>query len=85
MNFNIDIIRKNKIELLDCQVEIVLKSLEYYCYSANFLFDRHRKYESKETNLEISIITDTYHQIMNQFANSKSENKILHQDFKKVS
>lgn len=77
MKFDLDTIRKNKIELLDCQCEVVLKSLEYYCYSANFLFDRHRKYTSKDDELKIALITDTYHQIMNQFDNSKSNNKIV--------
>ena len=86
MKFDIDTIRKNKIELLDCQCEIVLKCLEYYCYSANFLFDRRRGYTSKEDELKISIITDTYNQIQNQFAKSKSENKITNlENLKKVS
>lgn len=76
MNFDIDTIRKNKIELLDCQVEIVLKSLQYYCYSANFMFDRHRKYTTKDDELKISLITDTYHQISIQFAKSKNAQKI---------
>ena len=86
MKLDIDTIRKNKIELLDCQCEIVLKCLEYYCYSANFLFDRHRGYTLKEDELKISLITDTYHQIQNQFAESKSENIITNlENFKKVS
>lgn len=76
MNFNLDTIRNNKIELLDCQVEIVLKSLQYYCYSANFMFDRHRKYTTKDDEFKISLITDTYHQISTQFDRSKGKQKI---------
>ena len=75
MNFDIDTIRNVRIELLDCQVEIVLKSLEYYCYSANFLYERHGKFTKKDDELKISLITDTYHQIMHQLANSKVNDK----------
>lgn len=86
MNFDTDKIRNNKIELLDCQVEIVLKCLEYYCYSANFLYDRHRKYTTKDDELKIALITDTYHQILNQFSDSKSNNKITNlKHFEKIS
>lgn len=86
MKLNLDTIRKNRIELLDCQCEIVLKSLEYYCYSANFLYDRNKKYTSREDELKISLVTDTYHQILNQFSKSKSVNKITNLDgIKKVS
>jgi hypothetical protein len=69
-------IQYHQIKLLDCQVEIILKCLEYYCYSANFMFDRNKKYTTKEDNIRISIITDTYEQISLQFANSKSNNKM---------
>lgn len=70
-------IHKNKISLLDCQVEVVLKCLEYYCYSANFLLERHGKYTSKEDSQKIALITDTYYQISNQFASSKVDKKII--------
>ena len=82
----LDSVKKNKIELLDCQCELVLKCLEYYCYSANFLYDRNRKYTSREDELKISLITDTYHQISSQIANSKANNKITDlEKLKKVS
>ncbi len=83
MKFDLDTIRKNKIELLDCQCEIVLKSLEYYCYSANFLYDRNRKYTSREDELKIALVTDTFHQISKQFAESKNKNKIIQIEKKK--
>ena len=81
MEFNIDSIRKNKIELLDCQVEVVLKCLEFYCYTANFMNNRKHKYESVAENFKICLITDTYHQIMRQFSISESENPIKNNTF----
>ena len=33
LDFDIDIIRKNNIELLDCQVDLILRSLEFYSYT----------------------------------------------------
>lgn len=68
-------IDSTRLELLDCQVEIVLKSMEYYCYSANFLFERNGKYTSKNDELKISLVTDTYNQIMFQLAKSRKLNK----------
>lgn len=86
MNYNKDTISKITIELLDCQVEVVLKSLEYYCYSANFLFNRHKKYTTRDDELKIALVTDTYHQISNQISNSKSNGKILKiKKFEKIS
>ena len=86
MKYNFDDTHNNKIELLDCQIEIVLKCLEYYCYSANFLYNRHKKYTTKDDEFKISLITDTYHQISNQFANSRINNNITNiKNSKKVS
>ena len=33
LDFDIDSIRKNKIELLDCQIDLILRSLEFYNYT----------------------------------------------------
>ena len=86
MKCDIDPIRKNDIELMDCQCEIILKCMEYYCYSANFLFERNGKYTSREDERKISLITDTYHQFSTQFANSKLKNKNSNlKKFKKIS
>lgn len=81
-----DNIRKCTIELLDCQCDIVLKCLEYYCYSANYLFQRNRKYTLKDDELKIALITDTYHQISSQIAEERLQNKSTNlENFKKVS
>jgi len=69
-------INNNKIELLDCQVDLVLKCLEFYSYMYQFMYPRSGKSETKEENLKISLVTDTYHQILNQYKNPKIENDI---------
>ncbi len=83
MKIDFDNLERNNIELLGCQCEVVLKCLEYYCYSANFLFERNKKYTSREDELKISFITDTYHQISQQLGQTKSERK--NSKLKKVS
>lgn len=86
MNKQQDTVRKNTIELLDCQCDIVLKSLEYYCYSVNFLYDRKKKYTSGEEELKISLVTDTYHQIQNQIGKTKYKGIVMKLDeIKKIS
>lgn len=85
MNYESEKLKKCTIELLDCQCEIVLKSLEYYCYSVNFLYDRRKKNTSKENELRISLVTDTYHQIQNQLGKTKKNSLIIDLDeMKKV-
>lgn len=81
IDFDIDNIRKNNIELLDCQVDLILRSLEFYSYTYKFIYPRIGKNETKEENLRISLVTDTYEQILNQYSYSKNENQIY--EFKK--
>ena len=71
LDFDIENINKNKIELLNCQVDLILRSLEFYAYTYQFIYPRHGKSETLEENLRISLVRDTYHQITNQvnFAN----------------
>ena len=76
LDFDIDKIRKNKIELLDCQVDLILRSLEFYAYTYQFIYPRRHKSESKEENLRICLVRDTYEQILNQFGISKKQNPI---------
>ena len=57
------------IELLEGQLDIVLKSLEYHCYSANFLLDRKGKYTDTEDEKKIDLITNTYYKILSQLEN----------------
>jgi hypothetical protein len=75
MNFDIDTIRKNKIELLDCQIDLILRSLEFYSYTYQFICPRKGK-TSEEENLRISLVRDTYNQILKEFGESKSNNPI---------
>lgn len=75
MNFNINIIRKNNIELLDCQIDLILRSLEFYSYAYQFICPRKGKI-SEEENLRISLVRDTYNQILKQFGEAKVNNPI---------
>lgn len=77
LDFDIDSVRKNKIELLDCQVDLILRSLEFYSYTYQFIYPRRGKSETLEENLRISLVNDTYHQILFQFGYSKTENPII--------
>lgn len=77
LDFDTDSIRNNKIELLDCQVDLILKSLEFYCYTYEFIYPRTHKSKPTEENIRISLVTDTYEQILNQYNRSKKENPII--------
>ena len=78
LDFDINSIRKNHIELLDCQIDLILRSLEFYNYVYKFIYPRRGKSESLEENLRIALVNDTYEQILSQFERSKwSNNPIL--------
>ena len=66
LDFYIEKKEKNKIELLNCQVDLILRSLEFYAYTYQFIYPRRGKSETLEENLRISLVRDTYHQITNQ-------------------
>lgn len=88
MNFDINLIRKNKIELLDCQIDLILRSLEFYSYTYQFIYPRSNKSKTLEENLRISLVHDTYEQIQNEFGISKSKNPVvenLDNNFKKIA
>lgn len=92
LDFDINLIRKNKLELLDCQIDLILRSLEFYAHTYKFIYPRTGKSESKEENLRISLVRDTYEQILVEYNKSKKENainnKILDdfcEEFKKAS
>lgn len=76
LDFDIDNIKKNNIELLNCQVDLILRSLEFYCYTYSFIYPRSGKNNSKEENLRISLVRDTYHQILSQYKNTGNKNII---------
>lgn len=60
LDFDVENIRKNKIELLDCQVDLILRSLEFYAYTYEFIYPRFGDSVSKEENLRVSLVIDTY-------------------------
>ena len=80
IDFDADSIRNNKIELLDCQVDLILRSLEFYCHTYEFIYPRNHKSKSTEENLRITLVTDTYNQILAQYEKSKipDENKKIY-------
>lgn len=78
--------QKIKIELLDCQVDLVLKSLEMLSYMYGFIYPRSSKSKTNEENLRISMANDTYNQILNQLKNSEisAKNERVEKIFKKI-
>lgn len=63
--------------MLDCQVDLILRSLELYAHIYKFIYPRQGKAETKEENLRVCLVNDTYEQISNQFVKSKIENPVL--------
>lgn len=76
MKINFDDNNKNKIELMDCQVDLLLRSLEFYCYTYKFVYPRVGKSASNEENLRICFVRDTYHQILNQYGKNFEDSKV---------
>lgn len=88
LDFDIENINKNKIELLNCQVDLILRSLEFYAYTYQFIYPRHGKSETLEENLRISLVRDTYHQITSQLNLNEQiydNYNNFKKDFKKVA
>lgn len=67
---NINSTKKEKIELLDCQVELILNSLQLYMHINNFLSYPSKKSKNLTDNLFQSFISDTYEQILFQSKNA---------------
>ncbi len=76
LDFDTENIRKNELTLLDCQIDIILRSLEFYLHAYKFIYPRIGKSETDEENLRKALITDTYHQILYEYNNSKMNNPI---------
>lgn len=85
LDFDINSIRKNRIELLDCQIDLILRSLEFYSYTYTFIYPRTGKSESKEENLRKNLVRDTYNQILAEYNSSKEKNPINEFTEKKVA
>lgn len=88
IDFDINSIKKNKIELLNCQVDLILRSLEFYAYTYNYIYPRRGKSETLEENLRKNLVRDTYHQITSQLHLNEHQfdnyNKFK-KDFKKIA
>lgn len=54
---------KITIVLFECQISIILKALELYCYNINEKYDNRKISKSNDENSEKSLIYDTYHQL----------------------
>lgn len=76
LEFDTDLIRKNRIELLDCQVDLILNCLEMYCYMYQFISPHTKKSQTNEENLKLSLVRDTFEQILEQFNDSKELKQI---------
>lgn len=87
LEFDTKSAKKNKIELLDCQVDLILKSLEMVSYMYQFIYPRSQKTLTNEENLRISFVKDTFEQILNQYKNVENSTKIEIQEnyFKKFA
>lgn len=88
LDFDIENIEKNNIELLNCQIDLILRSLEFYAYTYQFIYPRRGKSETLEENLRISLVRDTYHQITSQLHNNKQiydNYNNFKEDFRKVA
>ena len=83
LEFDVNSAHKNNIELLDCQVDLILRSLEFYNYTYKFIYPQAKKSKTLEENLRISLVNDTYEQILNQYNSSKNEPKF--NNFEKIA
>lgn len=79
LEFDVKSAKKNRIELLDCQVDLVLRSLQLVSYMYQFIYPRSQKSLTNEENLRISLVTDTFEQISNQFKKAEKSKKIDNQ------
>ena len=76
LDFDTENIRKNDISLLDSQIDLILRSLEFYLYTYRFIYPRRRESETDEENLRKALVFNTYHQILYQYNESKKSNPI---------
>lgn len=60
-----------EITLFDCQIELILKSLEVYCYDINEKYGKRKMSKTKAENSEKSLVRDTYHQILAEYQEAK--------------
>lgn len=77
IDFDMDTIRSHKITLLESQVDLMLRSLEFYVYTYRYIYPRRKSPETKEESLRISLVEYTYNQILSEYGKSKNENPII--------
>lgn len=61
-------INKTQIELLDCQIELILQSLELYSHVLKFM-DQKSIVSNNSENSRFLFVRDTYHQIIDEYVN----------------
>lgn len=77
IDFDIDSIRKQHIWLLPAQIDLILRSLEFYLYTYNYIYPRRGESESLEANLRKSLVRDTWEQITSEINNDDEINNII--------
>lgn len=75
LDFDIEFIRKHEICLMDCQIDLILKSLTMYSYVYKYVCP-YQQSQSREEDLRISLVRDTIEQIYSTYINSKKDNEI---------
>lgn len=85
LDFDINSCNSKTLELLDCQIELILQSLEFSCYACNFMSKSNRKSKTKEENSKMSLITDTYNQILEQYNESRRNSNVQNKNVKKFA
>ena len=58
-------------------MDLILKSLEFYVYTYQFIYPRRGKDATKEENLRLSLVTDTYEQILSEYTDFKVGKKFF--------
>lgn len=56
--------RKREVALFDCQIDIILKALEVYCYDVNEKYNNRKLSKTKAEESEKALIKDTYFQLI---------------------
>lgn len=81
--FDVSKVKRYTINLLDSQLDIIFKCLQYYAYNE---FTINGKIQDEEKNSEMSLIRDTYHQILSERNDQNiNERRRTKKIFKKIS
>lgn len=76
IDFDTENIRENNIKLLDCQVDLILRSLELNLYIYKYIYPTTGKPLTNEEELRKNLVFSTYKQISEEFNTSKANNPI---------